>query len=137
MVIQPKETQIEKDDRILNELISSRKTDSKIKIKEKLQEILSNGFEFMGKFIQADDDSRSYFSEYYIKKDVIPYPVNWRTLDNSYLSLTDSTIIDNLSDAMMLFYGTIMEEYFLTNDEIDSSTTEEEIDILLNEYISK
>ena len=93
--------------------IDALKSIAKSTAKSDKNTLLSNGFEYGGKIIQADDDSRSAFSEYFIMKDFIPYPVNWRTLDNSYLEITSALMLTEISGSMLNFYGYLIEEYFL------------------------
>ena len=57
----------------------------------------------MDKQIQTDDISRGRMTEYLIKREYIPYPVRWRTRDNTYLDLIDANFLLELSNSMMEF----------------------------------
>lgn len=110
------------------------RADAKSTIKTLKDSTLETGFYFEGKIVQADNTSRANFTEYLVKKDSIPYPVNWRCADNTYMEIVDADMLENMSNSMMVFYGTIIETMFQILDMVEESDTMEEVSELVRVY---
>lgn len=117
--------------------ISLLKVEKKKEITEERDRRILLGFEFQSKMIQADPGSQAIAHQYLTKllAGSLVFPLVWRTLDNTYLSIVDATQFTQFTESMTAHVNKHFTDSWTAKDTIDSSTTLDAVDTAFNDYM--
>ena len=99
---------------------------------------IEDGFTYEGKEIQCDNVSQLNANAFLTSdsQGMIAYPIQWRTKDNQYITLVDSTALKLFTGSMMLFVQTIFTESWTVKDAIEVATHKEDVESAYSGYMN-
>lgn len=97
---------------------------------------LSKGFDYNGVHIQCDSGSQGNLTGYILMKDLISYPISWRTYENTIIEIQDESELISISQQMMSYIQSVYSESWSLKDSITAAETESKIESLYEAYIN-
>lgn len=131
-IIAKGKTQLEID----NENLLIKKEEIKLKLEQKLTEVLAKGFPYKEYHIQSDEKAKVNMSGAITSSTDIDFPPIWRTYENVSLPIESYAELQAISLQMRNFVNTEYMKIWNAKDNIQNSSSLEEINLAHNEYIS-
>lgn len=100
---------------------------------------LDDGFMLGQHTIRADNYSQTKLQMYYIRimDNNLTFPVQWRTKENVYYSISNISTLRTLITAFNSFVKTTYEDSWSVKDAIELTQTNEEVETLYQEYLDR
>lgn len=135
MTITKLETKDMKIKRLSDEALASVQAEALAKVNPYRDELLAIGFEYSGAHIQCDTGSQNNLMGMVIKSEVLTFPIQWRTYENTIIDLSE-TALTTIATSMMAFVQTVFNDSWTVKDAISSATDSAEVETLIETYLN-